>query len=92
MVPILVFSVVFGPSMDYEVFLLSRVKEEYERIGDNTRTPENLEEYKTPSPYPLTPARTSNYDNYKAVAHFGVKENGTIVSHERGQVNPHRQL
>ena len=36
-VPILVFSVVFGLSMDYEVFLLSRVKEEYERTGDNTR-------------------------------------------------------
>ena len=36
-VPILVFSVVFGLSMDYEVFLLSRVKEEYDRTGDNTR-------------------------------------------------------
>ena len=36
-VPILVFSVVFGLSMDYEVFLLSRVREEYERTGDNTR-------------------------------------------------------
>ena len=36
-VPILVFSIVFGLSMDYEVFLLSRVKEEYERTGDNAR-------------------------------------------------------
>ena len=36
-VPILVFAVVFGLSMDYEVFLLSRVKEEYERTGNNTR-------------------------------------------------------
>ena len=36
-VPILVFSVVFGLSMDYEVFLLSRVKEEYEASGDNTQ-------------------------------------------------------
>ena len=36
-VPILVFAVVFGLSMDYEVFLLSRVKEEYDRTGDNTR-------------------------------------------------------
>ncbi len=36
-VPILVFAIVFGLSMDYEVFLLSRVKEEYERTGDNTR-------------------------------------------------------
>ena len=35
-VPILVFAIVFGLSMDYEVFLLSRVKEEYERRGDNT--------------------------------------------------------
>ena len=35
--PILIFSVVFGLSMDYEVFLLSRVKEDYEKTGDNTR-------------------------------------------------------
>ena len=36
-VPILLFSIVFGLSMDYEVFLLSRVKEEYEATGDNTQ-------------------------------------------------------
>ena len=36
-VPILVFAVVFGLSMDYEVFLLSRVKEAYDRTGDNLR-------------------------------------------------------
>jgi RND superfamily putative drug exporter len=36
-VPILLFSIVFGLSMDYEVFLLSRVKEEYEANGDNTQ-------------------------------------------------------
>ena len=29
------FAIVFGLSMDYEVFLLSRVKEEYDRTGDN---------------------------------------------------------
>ncbi len=34
--PMLLFGVVFGLSMDYEVFLLSRVKEEYDRSGDNT--------------------------------------------------------
>ncbi len=34
--PILLFCIVFGLSMDYEVFLLSRVKEEYDRTGDNT--------------------------------------------------------
>ena len=28
------FAIVFGLSMDYEVFLLSRVKEEYDRTGD----------------------------------------------------------
>ncbi|CAB4758780.1 MAG: MMPL family transporter [Actinobacteria bacterium] len=28
--------VAFGLSMDYEVFLLSRIKEEYDRTGDNT--------------------------------------------------------
>ena len=33
--PILMFSIAFGLSMDYEVFLLSRMKEEYDRTGDN---------------------------------------------------------
>jgi RND superfamily putative drug exporter len=31
----MVFAVVFGLSMDYEVFLLSRIREEYDRSGDN---------------------------------------------------------
>jgi RND superfamily putative drug exporter len=35
-VPVLVFAVVFGLSMDYEVFLLSRIKEAYDRSGRNT--------------------------------------------------------
>ncbi|MGO4429120.1 MMPL family transporter, partial [Streptomyces sp. MCAF7] len=34
--PILMFCLMFGLSMDYEVFMLSRIKEEYERTGDNT--------------------------------------------------------
>jgi putative drug exporter of the RND superfamily len=33
---ILLFCVAFGVSMDYEVFLLSRIKEEYARTRDNT--------------------------------------------------------
>jgi RND superfamily putative drug exporter len=33
--PILMFAVAFGLSMDYEVFLLARIKEEYDRTGDN---------------------------------------------------------
>ncbi|MGH1489877.1 MAG: MMPL family transporter [Acidimicrobiales bacterium] len=33
-IPMLLFAIVFGLSMDYEVFLLSRIKEEYERTGD----------------------------------------------------------
>ena len=33
--PVLMFCVAFGLSMDYEVFLLSRVKEEFDRTGDN---------------------------------------------------------
>ncbi|TWD79211.1 RND superfamily putative drug exporter [Kribbella amoyensis] len=35
--PVLLFAVLFGLSMDYEVFLLSRIREEYDRTGDNTR-------------------------------------------------------
>jgi RND superfamily putative drug exporter len=33
--PILMFCIAFGLSMDYEVFLLSRIKEEYDATGDN---------------------------------------------------------
>ena len=34
--PMFLFAIVFGLSMDYEVFLLSRMKEEFDRTGDNT--------------------------------------------------------
>jgi RND superfamily putative drug exporter len=34
--PIIMFSVIFGLSMDYEVLLLSRVQESYRKTGDNT--------------------------------------------------------
>ena len=33
--PILIFAIAFGLSMDYEVFLLSRIKERYDETGDN---------------------------------------------------------
>lgn len=36
--PILMFCFVYGLSMDYEVFMMSRIKEEYDRTGDNTRS------------------------------------------------------
>jgi RND superfamily putative drug exporter len=35
--PILMFAILFGLSMDYEVFLLSRVREEWDRSHDNDR-------------------------------------------------------
>jgi RND superfamily putative drug exporter len=34
-VPMFLFAIVFGLSMDYEVFLLSRIKEEYDRTRNN---------------------------------------------------------
>ncbi len=34
-VPMMLIAIVFGLSMDYEVFLLSRIREEYDRTGDN---------------------------------------------------------
>ena len=34
-IPMFMFAILFGLSMDYEVFLLSRVREEYLRTGDN---------------------------------------------------------
>ncbi|HLQ04787.1 MAG TPA: MMPL family transporter, partial [Verrucomicrobiae bacterium] len=36
-VPVILFCIVFGLSMDYEVLLLSRIQEEYQRTGDNTQ-------------------------------------------------------
>jgi putative drug exporter of the RND superfamily len=33
--PMMLFAIVFGLSMDYEVFLLSRIKEHYDRTGNN---------------------------------------------------------
>ena len=35
MAPLMLFAIVFGLSMDYEVFLLSRVREEYDKTGDS---------------------------------------------------------
>jgi RND superfamily putative drug exporter len=35
--PMMLFAILFGLSMDYEVFLLSRIREEYDRTGDNAR-------------------------------------------------------
>ena len=34
--PILMLAIIFGLSMDYEVFLLSRIRERYDQTGDNT--------------------------------------------------------
>jgi putative drug exporter of the RND superfamily len=33
-IPLMLFAIVFGLSMDYEVFLLARIREEYDRTGD----------------------------------------------------------
>jgi RND superfamily putative drug exporter len=35
---VIMFPILFGLSMDYEVFLISRIREEYERTGDNTES------------------------------------------------------
>ena len=32
----MMFAILFGLSMDYEVFLLSRIREEYDRTHDNS--------------------------------------------------------
>ena len=37
-IPMLMFAILFGLSMDYEVFILSRVREEYLRTGDNAQS------------------------------------------------------
>jgi RND superfamily putative drug exporter len=35
-IPVMMFAILFGLSMDYEVFLLSRIREEYIRTGDTS--------------------------------------------------------
>jgi RND superfamily putative drug exporter len=35
-IPLMLFAIVFGLSMDYEVFMLSRIREEYDRTGDTS--------------------------------------------------------
>ena len=35
-IPLLLFSILFGLSMDYHVFLLSRIRERFDQVGDNT--------------------------------------------------------
>jgi uncharacterized membrane protein YdfJ with MMPL/SSD domain len=35
-IPVLMFAIMFGLSMDYQVFLLSRIRERYDITGDNT--------------------------------------------------------
>ena len=39
--PVIMFCIVFGLSMDYEVLMLSRIHEEWERTGDNTQAVAN---------------------------------------------------
>ena len=36
-IPVMMFAILFGLSMDYEVFLLSRVREEYLKLGDTSK-------------------------------------------------------
>jgi RND superfamily putative drug exporter len=33
-IPLMIFAFLFGLSMDYEVFIISRIREEYDRLGD----------------------------------------------------------
>ncbi len=37
-IPLPLFAILFGLSMDYHVFLLSRIRERYEETGDNTES------------------------------------------------------
>jgi putative drug exporter of the RND superfamily len=37
MIPVMIFGIAFGLAMDYQVFMLSRIKEEWDRTRDNTQ-------------------------------------------------------
>ena len=62
--PILMFCLLFGLSMDYEIFLLSRVKEAYDRTGDSAASVVSaLVESRPPTPGESTsrsPPRSSS--------------------------------
>ena len=55
-VPVLVFAIVFGLSMDYEVFLLTRVKEVFDKTGRNDHATMEA----CPRPRPPSRARRSS--------------------------------
>ena len=52
-VPLFLFSVLFGLSMDYQVFLLSRIRERYDQTGDTTDAVRSA----SPRPHGSSPAR-----------------------------------
>lgn len=37
-IPLFMFSILFGLSMDYDVFLLSRIRERFDQTGDNAES------------------------------------------------------
>ncbi|MDQ1395866.1 MAG: trehalose monomycolate/heme transporter [Acidimicrobiaceae bacterium] len=47
------FPVAFGLSMDYEVFLLSRINEEHDRTGDNVSSVAGAASWWAPVPVPV---------------------------------------
>jgi RND superfamily putative drug exporter len=68
--PILMFCVAFGMSMDYEVFLLSRIKEEHDRMGD---------QQVSPGTHPSESAAWRRRRNAQSVA-IGLERTGRIVT------------
>jgi len=68
--PILMFCVAFGMSMDYEVMLLSRIKEEHDRTGDKPLSP---------TAHPSEAAAWRRRRNSRSVA-LGLERTGRIVT------------
>ena len=60
-IPLMMFTIVFGLSMDYEVFLLSRMREEWLRSGDNSRAVSQRAGQHAPGSSPLPPPSWSAY-------------------------------
>jgi putative drug exporter of the RND superfamily len=57
-IPILMFRVGYGLSMDYEVFLLARIKAEYDRAGDPLASVPRGPRRWSPRPRPSSPCRS----------------------------------
>ena len=85
--PIGIFAILFGLSMDYEVFLLSRIKEEYDRTGDNALA---VADGLAKSARVITAGAAVMFTVFLSFV-LGRRRAGQDVRHRPGRRDPHRR-